>query len=236
VPDDERPSELQRWIRKHRFGVLLASILMMALLPVLRGAPTDESASLLWAFVLIAGVHAAAGRARLTVALSVIAVFGFSGRLAGVFGPRFQYQDQLDVGGYVLSAAFLAVVIYVVFSEVVRSTHVDADTVMGAMCVYLLIGFMWTNLYAIVYTIEPAAFRFPENWQVDQGLVAPEFTFGYYSFVTLTTLGFGDVIPITYRARTLSWLEAVFGVTYLAVVVASLVGQIIAARQESREY
>jgi len=236
LPDNDFPDDVRRWVRTHRFGMLLMAILTMVLVPIAFGAPSDESSSLLWALVLVAGVHAAAGRARLTLFLGAIALVGFGGRVATAFGPRYTYQDQIGVGGHAFSAIFLGIVLYVVFKEVVRSTHADIDTVMGAISVYLLIGFMWANFYAILFAFEPASFRLPPNWQIEQGLASPEYTFGYYSFVTLTTLGFGDVVPITYRARTLSWLEAVAGVSYLAVVVASLVGQIIADRQERREY
>lgn len=236
LPDNDFPDDVRRWVRTHRFGMLLTAILAMVLWPVVAGAPSEEGSSLLWALVLIAGVHAAAGRTRLTLFLTAIALVGFGGRLATAFGPRFTYQDQIDVGGHAFSAIFLGIVLYVVFAEVVRSTHVDIDAVMGALSVYLLIGFMWANFYAILFAFEPASFRLPPNWQIEQGLVIPEYSFGYYSFVTLTTLGFGDVLPITYRARTLSWLEAVVGVGYMAIVIASLVGQTIADRQQRREY
>ena len=89
---------------------------------------------------------------------------------------------------------------------------------------YLLIGFMWANFYSLVYLADSGSFSFPAYAEAnDQGSIIPEFTFGYYSFVTLTTLGYGDVLPISFRARTLSWMEAVVGVTYMGTVIALLV-------------
>ena len=167
---------------------------------------------------------------------AAFAVVVFGGRLATLFGSGLEYQDQFDSGGYVITAVFLGMTIWAVFSAVLDAPHIDGDTILGAVCVYLLIGFMWANFYALIHLVERGAFSFPAYTQIDaQGTLIPEFTFGYYSFVTLTTLGYGDMLPISYRARTLSWMEAVVGVTYMATVIALLVSQMIVDRQRGRK-
>jgi hypothetical protein len=220
---------LRAKIDRRKFTILLAALLVMILLPVVRGTAEGRGASaLLWGVVLLAAVHAASGRPRVTAAFAAGAIVVFGGRLATLFGGGY---NPVEAGGYASAAVFLAATVYIVFRGVVHSPRISADTVMGAVCVYLLIGLMWTNFYALVHLAEPAAFRFPEYAEPTADIIAPERAFAYYSFVTLTTLGYGDITPITFRARTLSWLEAVVGVTYMATVIAFLVSQIFGRRE-----
>jgi len=230
------PSEWRTRIEERKFTLLLLALCVMILLPALRGEPSEDASGLLWGVVLLAAVYAAAGRGRVTLIFAGVAIIVFGGRLCALFGPTLRYQDQFDAGSYVVAAIFLAMTVYVVFSGVLRAPHITGDTILGAVCVYLLIGFIWANFYALIHLADPGSFSFPAHTQVDaQGTMIPEFTFGYYSFVTLTTLGYGDVLPISFRARTLSWLEAVVGVTYMATVIAFLVSQTIVDRQQGRK-
>lgn len=216
-------------LRERRFTILLAALVFVQIVPIITDGPRYRGSSLIWVLVLAAAVHAAGERHRTRLLFAVVAFLGLSGRLASVFDAAGQYQSPVDAGGYVVSALFFAMTIWVVFSAVLAAESVDSDAVLGAICVYLLIGFMWTNLYALVELAEPGSFRFPEY--APHTPDNPEFTFGYYSFVTLTTLGYGDIIPITFRARWISWMEAVVGVTYMATVVGFLVSQLIAGRR-----
>ncbi len=230
------PSEWRKRIRKQQFTLLLLALLFMILLPTLRDDPETGSAGLLWGIVLVAAVYAAAGSGRFTVVFVGVAVVVFGGRLGTLFAPTFTYENQFDAGANAATAIFLGMTIYAVFSAVLRAPHVDGDTIMGAVCVYLLIGFMWANFYSLVYLADSGSFSFPAYAEAnDQGSIIPEFTFGYYSFVTLTTLGYGDVLPISFRARTLSWMEAVVGVTYMGTVIALLVSRMIVDQQQGRE-
>lgn len=229
-------SEWRTRIRKRKFTLLLLALLVMILWPALRDDPDSGASGLLWGIVLVAAVYAAAGKGQATRFFVGFAVVAFGARLATLFAPAFTYDDQFDAGGYVVTVVFLGMTIYAVFSALLRAPHIDGDTIMGAVCVYLLIGFMWTNLYSLIHVADPGSFSFPAHTQMgDQGSIIPEVTFGYYSFVTLTTLGYGDVLPISYRARTLSWMEAVVGVTYMATVIAFLVSRMIVDRQQGRK-
>lgn len=229
-------SDLRRWIERKRFAILLVSLVALAVLPALPGNPDNQISGLLLGVVLVAAVNAANLGLRSTVAFGGLAVMVFGGRLASVFGPRFTYQDPIDAGSYLIAALFLGATLVIVFRAVLRAPHVNGDTVMGAVCVYLLIGYTWANLYALVHLLDPGSFNFPAYAQAGGDNLIPEFTFGYYSMVTLTTLGYGDVTPITYRARTLSWLEAVVGVTYMATVIAFLVSQVVMDREGGRRW
>jgi len=237
-------NDLRRWGHRYQFTILLVSILAMALVPVLTAdqdattglvEPDDQLNGLLWGVVLIAAVHAVSDRPRHAVFFSLGALVVFGGRLASVFGPRYSMQDPIDAGSLATAALFLFMTIFMVYREIIRGGHVHLDTVMGAICVYLLIGYAWANIYALIWFVDPGAFNFPAHMTMTEGSLIPEFTFGYYSFVTLTTLGYGDITPISYAARTLSWLEAVVGVSFMATVIAFMVSQVVADRAAGRQ-
>jgi hypothetical protein len=86
-------------------------------------------------------------------------------------------------------------------------------------------------MYAMLHASSPEAFQFSEATisQLNRGENS-RYVFIYYSFVTLTTVGYGDVIPLSTPARTLSWLEAVTGQLYLAVLIAGLIGDLMARK------
>ena len=110
----------------------------------------------------------------------------------------------------------------------------SADKLLGAICAYLLVGVTWALLFALIGDLDPGAFRWP-SLHGEQVTEASFSTYTYFSFVTLTTLGYGDVSPVSEIARRLALLEALLGQIYLAVLVARLVGlhlsQSIAARE-----
>ena len=100
--------------------------------------------------------------------------------------------------------------------------------VYAAMLVYFLLAQLWAMVYTILDRIDPASFNLLQG-QGDFLL------FEYYSFVTLTTLGFGDITPLTKVAKAFSVLEAVVGQLYLVVVVAWFVGMLVARRTENSQ-
>ena len=125
----------------------------------------------------------------------------------------------------VLVFFFLSCIIAVY--DVLFGGVIDINRLVGAACIYLLSGSMWGIVYFLLSVISPASFVgiSGETWSEQLN----EFT--YHSFVTLTTLGYGDITPAAPVARTLNYLEAVLGQLYLTVLVASLVGIHIASRR-----
>lgn len=123
---------------------------------------------------------------------------------------------------FILFFAFSAVVI---FLFVLRSVEVSKDVLYGAVCVYILIGGMWFAIYALLYSVQPGSFYAAAAVSADGILGWSDFL--YYSFATLTTLGYGEIVPVTSHARSLAMLEAIIGVLYLAVIIGRLVGMYI---------
>lgn len=136
---------------------------------------------------------------------------------------------------HVLTGAFLAYTIGVVLRYVFHSQHVTYDTVCASLCVYLLFGLVWALMYEIVVKVHPGAFQFSAERETHGGGIWGETTFIYFSFATLTTLGYGDIVPTSPVSRMLAGFEAITGQLYLVVMVSRLVGLEIAESLERRK-
>ncbi len=130
--------------------------------------------------------------------------------------------------GFSLSFGFLVLLTGAVLFAVLRDTAVTADTIVGAMCAYLLLGLTWGSAYALVALHSPHAFAVAPSlqttapWDSPTSPMAP--LLHYFSFVTLSTLGYGDITPVSPLARALAVLEGMVGQLYVAVLIARLVG------------
>jgi len=115
---------------------------------------------------------------------------------------------------------FFTITIQIAWGQVMFTGNVSRNSILGAICIYFLIGLWFTFAYMIVEYFFPNSFRGldSEFWQQDLG------AFSFYSMVTLTTLGYGDITPLAPMARFLAYMQAVVGVFYTTVLVASLIG------------
>jgi hypothetical protein len=136
----------------------------------------------------------------------------------------FVHSPKLDMAG---TLAWLLFVVYVTASElrsVLRQRDVTGETICMAVSVYLLMGFSWALLYAIIFQRHPEAFSGIAT--ANQPLEFQHFfpIFGYFSLTTLSTIGFGDITPLTLQARYAAVAEGITGQFYMAILVARLVG------------
>lgn len=128
-----------------------------------------------------------------------------------------------------LSVVFLGLAIGVILRGVFRSRRIGAEQILGGVCGYLLAGVAFANLYLVIYFIKPDGFHVAAElaWQLE----SPEsrrFLFSYFSFVTLTTVGYGDITPLAPAACSAAWLEAMAGQFYMAVLIGQLIGMKLA--------
>ncbi len=128
---------------------------------------------------------------------------------------------------FVFTLSFLVAVIVLLQRDIMTSDRVSGDTLRGAVCVYVLLGVVWAIAYGFVNYLEPGAFSVAEHLVDQDRSLALHI---YFSFVTLTTLGYGDISPISPIARTLAWLEAFVGQIYVALTIARLVSMYISDR------
>ncbi len=139
-----------------------------------------------------------------------------------------QLQTLINDGLYV---AFLGYVSLHIFRYLFEKDEVTLDMVCAALCLYLLIGLIWAFIYHLIEIFQPGSF----DLALDDAptLSNRDLTgeFSYYSYVTLSTLGYGDITPLSRLARAWSTLEAVIGQFYMAVVLARIVGLYINTRR-----
>jgi hypothetical protein len=140
-------------------------------------------------------------------------------------------RSEPSAAVWVLFALFVVFLLVVVSRDVLRAVRVTADTIQGAVAVYLLLALVWAVAYTILNSLDPGAFQLSvaDSARVQSTRAGGDMaTFVYFSFVTLTTMGYGDVLPLSHTARGIATCEAVVGQVYLAVLVARLVGMQIA--------
>lgn len=127
----------------------------------------------------------------------------------------------------ILLAAFFGFIIFSFIRFIGNSTKVNEDVILAAIIIYLLIGIIAGNLAFLLYEIYPDAFIFPQR------VVQPIFTdFLYFSFITMATVGYGDITPAISQTETFAYLLAVTGQLYVAIIIALLVGKYLVARQK----
>ncbi len=120
---------------------------------------------------------------------------------------------------------------YLIVSRIFHHTsRVTVDTINGAICVYLVMGIAWAQAYALLAAVQPGSFSFNGEILATGALSFDRFI--GFSFVTLTTTGYGNIVPLSPRADALAIAEAIAGQLYLAVLLARLVAMEIAHRQQ----
>ena len=122
---------------------------------------------------------------------------------------------------YISRALFEFMVLILILKKIMKVKEITLDTIFGAINVYLLMGMSFAMIYGLIVAIDPGAIIYDGHGIESEAF--PLFSLIYYSFVTLTTLGYGDILPVSPMAKTVAYLEAVFGVMYMAILVASLV-------------
>ncbi len=173
------------------------------------------------ALVVAAAVATSHGRAARYLALGI-------GAPALVLAWPGIFSDRSVLIGlsYACNVVFLALVIVLLVRQVFRARTVTLDVISASLCAYLLIGLAWASAYGLIELWQPDSFRMPEDGfpafvaQHIDSVVRRV----YFSFVTLLTLGYGDVVPASSIARLSTVIEAFVGQVFLVVLIARLVG------------
>ena len=206
------------WVFRRRFALLLASLLLLLVLsPML---DSDEIGSLLlnllFSLVMLAAVVTAARR----LLTFVIALFFALPWLYLSWLHPILRDREIEILANLLVAGLALFVLVHVLSAVLRADRVTADNLCGAIAVYLLIAVIWALTYGVMEGLAPGSFKFTAEQSGSSWTRTM-----YFSLVTLTTLGYGDITPVAPLAKVWSALEAVIGTLYMAVLIARLVSQ-----------
>jgi len=131
--------------------------------------------------------------------------------------------------GHLCAVLFLFGASVLIVKSLFSALTLTFDSILGAVCGYLFLGLGWAVLYALIEGFQPGSFEISPKLVTGGELARPlPHVLTYFSFVTLTTVGYGDISPVSPATRTLSWMEAITGQFYLAVIVAGLVGLLAA--------
>jgi voltage-gated potassium channel len=202
---------------RERFSSLL--IFVIALLVI--GPLVEEFVRLrilmdiLWSAIFISAIYAVS-RKKHHILIAVLLALPM---LGAIWSKYYVENKTVILVGSLCGAAFILFTIIQIVIFIYGHEEVTRDLIIGAAVVYLLMAIMWTFIFVAVETLHPGSFNIPEGQNIEANR-----QFLYYSFVTLTTLGYGDITPLTGLARSLCVLEAVLGQLYLVVQVAWLVG------------
>ncbi len=132
---------------------------------------------------------------------------------------------------YLLFVCYFGLLVYSYMRQLARFKKVSMNMLYGTLCLYLIIGLFWGALYALLNELSPGSYSGTLLTNARSDTLE---TFNYFSLVTLTTLGYGDITPQTLGAGALCQVEAIVGQIFMAVVVAWLVGSIVSDRQAKK--
>jgi len=211
--------EIDNVIKTKRFLLLLlALVVLLVAYPYFKdtrqGAFLGGLASLA---LIIFGIFAVRPNRHIFIIASLLggvtAASSVTAKLAGIRGHPFVE------GAFTVFYAFTTIAVFV---EVIRSKEIGREAVYGIVCVYLLIGVTFGTLYDFLETVRPGSFEMTVPLAAGGGIGFRNMLF--FSFMTLTTIGYGDIIPVTFQAQSLATIEGVVGVLYVAVLIARIVG------------
>jgi hypothetical protein len=207
--------------------LVILGITIFIVTPLVTGAWVGSEVMLvMFVLLTIVGVGAVSDRPAGVWATTVLAVASISLAWAARHEPT-PGLLTLDLAGRLVFTLLLGLVVTL---RVFRAGNVSHHRIQGAVVVFLLSGLAWGYLFEMIAVLDPAAFQLAGSHEEP---VVRMGVFRYFSFVTLTTLGYGDILPVSPIARALTTLEALFGQLYPAVVVARLVTLELAHRSSA---
>jgi voltage-gated potassium channel Kch len=212
-------------------GLLLAQLLFIFMMPFISETTRGTFFRYLGLFaILAAGLYAASKDRRersisMAILIPVLVVW---------LAPGILPEPVDEFLKYLTPALCFGFTAYVVIRDVYRHDRVTTDTILGAINVYLLISFAFMFLHAAVLMIRPDAYLFAGQPLLEYFRSTPDSrgfsTMLYFSFTTLTTLGYGDIVPAAAFARLVTSAESVTGQLFVAIIIGRLVGLEVSSR------
>ena len=200
------------------FYLLISLVLLLLVYPFLEhGSIREAFLSILSAAIPIASIYALSYNKRNLIIAILLGVPTIAGELIDLSGTELPHAVIV-----VFALLFYLFTLITIISYVFRYEEVTGDTIYGAICVYFLIGITWTTIFVLINILQPGSFYINPPNNIDN--VQDWSDFIYYSYATLTTLGYGDITPVTSQARSFGVLETIVGQLYLTILVARLIG------------
>jgi len=216
IEKSSRVLELRRFSMVQLLIALALLIFFVPFVEEIKGG--DLIVSALLSLVLLAGVLAVASRRRTLIIALLLAIPAVAGRWINHFHPHLVHPAPFLVAGIGL----VAFVVVNLLRFVLRAPSVDVEVLCASISAYLMLGLIWTMAYWLVAQLTPGAFAFNTTTGTKETMEG--FNAFYFSFVTLSIVGYGDITPVSKVARMLAATEAMTGLLYVAVLIARLVG------------
>ena len=221
------PAFSQAWWR----GWGLTAMLVLVCLAIFGALPLEAIhvvsptvAGVVLTLLLVSGVIAMTGSGNATAVVGVVALSSLLARWITLIHPG----RVVAIWDLALSILAIALLTGFVLHHVFREGPITGDRIRGAILAYLLLGIVWSLAYQLIDLCLPGSFHFPESHAAEAGRLNQSLV--YFSFVTLTTLGYGDITPLEPIARTLAAGEALVGQLYPAILIGRLVSLQISTR------
>ena len=204
--------------RTPHYGAVLAVLLLLIVIAPLSSGPESEIVvEFFFDLVLVTGAYSAAARKGNPWPFRILTSVTLLWRWVALLIE----SGQVDLGAMVMTAIWLAVAVGTVTLALFEQEEADTNLILAAVVVYLLAAVTFAQVFEILELIQPGSFSgVPDGGhprELGNALL-------YFSFVCITTMGYGDILPVSELARPLAVLEGVFGTLYLAVMIARLVG------------
>ena len=207
---------------RYSFLGLFISLVALILLPPFFGDNLVFIQKILWIATLLTGLWLVTHNRRLLLVGGILAV-----PILVVSGTSLVGESIAPIlATSCITLILLLFIIIHLLRFVVLTKRVSSDLIFASLCVYLLLGMIWAYIYFVMALLIPETFFINTGTGGTYSVLLREFL--YYSYVTLTTLGYGDITPGTSSARSWAAMEAIVGQLYLTVVVARLMGLYIA--------
>jgi hypothetical protein len=228
TPEDSSPVPHHRRLVKHvtRIGLgrmsvvefLVALILLIIAAPFVEEMPAGDLIEAgLMTVVLVSAVLAVGQRGRVSILSLVLVVPPLAGKWALHFNT-----DTMPPAFYLVPLlAFLIFVVVQFVRFILRAPRVNTEVLCAGLSIYLLLGMLWAFAYTLVALLNPGAFTFTTSTAPHPPLHG--FDAFYFSYITLTTVGYGDIVPVHNAARMLASTEAMTGTLFVAVFISRLV-------------
>lgn len=220
MPEEQKTfsiPKLKTAFYNERFTFLLISLLLyMFLSPFLKGFFNLRLLMNIFnTAVLLSAVYAVSHKKSDLIAVSLLALPSF----ICLWIAYYHREHEFFLAFSLIGILFTGYIIYIFLQFIFHSPRVNRNVISSALVVYLFLGILWCSMFTALEMIHPGSFNVQSDWIGKNPTV-----FIYFSFVTLTTLGYGDITPITTQASALAIFEAIVGQVYIAVLIARLVG------------
>lgn len=205
----------------YSFEILFISLITLIVLPSSLGLEEDFWVKVFLTIILLSSLYMMRlNRRNMILGSSIGVCVLFFSWGEGFFPTEYRYLYLSFI--YMLFFSFIC---YYLMNFLIKTKKANTNVIFAAMCLYIFISNIWMFIYTFIFSSNPEAFTFSDNL-----IMAPDATFyelvsmfSYYSFVTLTTLGYGDISPVSQAARAWVSVESMLGQFYIAIVLAKLV-------------